>query len=122
MHSYFENLFDALAPAEIVQPPQTTGAFIGYFLRPIRGILIVTLAVAGLAWLAELARLRGLGHFQRFGPLKINELITKVFTTVAAGARAAEWNLGRELGIADQRESAEGACEWQSDTFRLSWQ
>jgi ATP-binding cassette, subfamily B, multidrug efflux pump len=55
MHSYFENLFDALAPAEIVQPPQSTGAFIGYFLRPIRGILIVTLAVAGLASLAELA-------------------------------------------------------------------
>ena len=72
--------------------------------------------------LALLARLRGLDHFRGFGPLKINELIKKVFTTAGAGARAAEWSLGRDLGIADQRESAEGACERQSDTFRLSWQ
>src|SRR3954468_7576957 len=71
---------------------------------------------------AALARLRGLDHFRGFGPLKINELIKKVFTTAGAGARAAEWSLGRDLGIADQRESAEGACERQSDTFRLSWQ
>jgi hypothetical protein len=71
---------------------------------------------------AWLTRLRGLGHFRGFGPLKINELIKKVFTTAGAGARAAEWSLGRDLGIADQRESAEGACERQSDTFRLSWQ
>src|SRR4051794_15307411 len=69
-----------------------------------------------------LARLRGLDHFRGFGPLKINELIKKVFTTARAGARAAEWSLERDLGIADQRESAEGACERQSDTFRLSWQ
>src|SRR3954452_17742740 len=48
--------------------------------------------------------------------------VKKVFTTAGAGARAAEWSLGRDLGIADQRESAEGACERQSDTFRLSWQ
>ena len=48
-----------------------------------------------------LARLRGLGHFRGFGPLKINELIKKVFTTAGAGARAAEWSLGRDLGIAD---------------------
>jgi len=69
-----------------------------------------------------LARLRGLGHFRGFGPLKINELIKKVFTTAGAGARATEWNLGRDLDIADQRELAEGACERQSDTFRISWQ
>jgi hypothetical protein len=54
-----------------------------------------------------LARLRGLGHFRGFGPLKINELIKKVFTTAGAGARATEW----DLDIADQRELAEGACE-----------
>ena len=70
----------------------------------------------------SLARLRGLGHFRGFGPLKINELIKKVFTTAGAGARATEWNLGRDLDIADQRELAEGACERQSDTFRISWQ
>jgi hypothetical protein len=70
----------------------------------------------------RLARLRGLGHFRGFGPLKINELVKKVFTTAGAGARATEWNLGRDLDIADQRELAEGACERQSDTFRISWQ
>ena len=49
MHAYFEKLLDALAPADIVQPPQRPGAFISYFLKPIRGLLAVTLAVAGLA-------------------------------------------------------------------------
>ena len=71
---------------------------------------------------ADIARLRGLDQFRGFDPLKINELIKKVFTTAEAGARAAEWSLGRDLGIAGRRESAEGACERQSDTFRLSWQ
>ena len=84
---------------------------------------VMTGASLGVAVIGQsLARLRGLDHFRGFGPLKINELIKKVFTTAGAGARAAEWSLGRDLGIADQRESAEGACERQSDTFRLSWQ
>ncbi|EWY42027.1 multidrug ABC transporter ATP-binding protein [Skermanella stibiiresistens SB22] len=55
MHAFFENLLDALAPAEVVQPPRRPGAFIGYFLKPIRGLLIVTLVVSGLASFSELA-------------------------------------------------------------------
>ncbi|UEM05765.1 ABC transporter ATP-binding protein/permease [Skermanella rosea] len=61
MHAYFENLLDALAPADIVQPPQRPGAFISYFLKPIGGLLAVTLAVAGLASFSELALYAFLG-------------------------------------------------------------
>jgi hypothetical protein len=42
----------------------------------------------------------------------------KVFTTAGGWSQSG----GVGLGIADQCESAEVACEQQSDTFRLSWQ
>jgi hypothetical protein len=66
----------------------------------------------------RLTRLRELGHFRGFNPLKINELMKKVFTTAGGWSQSG----GMGLGIADQCESAEVACEQQSDTFRLSWQ
>ncbi|WP_119462856.1 ABC transporter ATP-binding protein [Rhodospirillaceae bacterium SYSU D60014] len=55
MHAFFERLFDPLAPAEIVQPPERIVPFFRYFLKPVRGLLILTLIVAGLASLSELA-------------------------------------------------------------------
>ena len=42
----------------------------------------------GYKTVCPLTRLRGLGHFRGFGPLKINELIKKVFTTAGCQASA----------------------------------
>ncbi|WP_158045272.1 ABC transporter ATP-binding protein [Skermanella pratensis] len=61
MHAYFEKLLDALAPADVVQPPQRPGAFVSYFLKPIGGLLAVTLVVSGLASFSELALYAFLG-------------------------------------------------------------
>lgn len=61
MHAFFERLFEPLVYADIVQPPTQAKGFYGHFLRPIRGLLIVTLIVAGLASVAELALFAFLG-------------------------------------------------------------
>jgi ATP-binding cassette subfamily B multidrug efflux pump len=61
MYGFFERLFDPLAPAEIVRPPDRTRAFFGHFLSPIRGLLLAILAVSGLAALSELALYAFLG-------------------------------------------------------------
>lgn len=55
MHAFFERLFDPLAPKPIVQPPAGIGAFYAHFLKPVRGLLVATLVVSGLASLSELA-------------------------------------------------------------------
>ena len=61
MYGYFERLFDPLAPAEIVRPPDSTRAFFGHFLLPIKGLLLAILAISGLAALSELALYAFLG-------------------------------------------------------------
>ncbi len=61
MYGFFERLFDPLAPAEIVRPPDGTRAFFWHFLSPIKGLLLVILAVSGLAALSELALYAFLG-------------------------------------------------------------
>ncbi len=61
MFSYFERLLDPLAPADIVRPPRGTWAFFLHFLAPIKGLLLVTLAVAGVASASELALYAFLG-------------------------------------------------------------
>ncbi|MGD1877471.1 MAG: ABC transporter ATP-binding protein [Kiloniellaceae bacterium] len=61
MYAFFERLFDPLAPADITRPPKATSAFFWHFLGPIRGLLIVTLAVSGVAAGAELALYAFLG-------------------------------------------------------------
>jgi ATP-binding cassette subfamily B multidrug efflux pump len=61
MYSFFERLLDPLAPAEVVTPPRQTGAFIRHFLEPIRGLLLATLVVSGVAALSELALYAFLG-------------------------------------------------------------
>jgi ATP-binding cassette subfamily B multidrug efflux pump len=61
MYGFFERLFDPLAPAEIVRPPAGTRAFFGHFLLPIKGLILLILAVSGLAALSELALYAFLG-------------------------------------------------------------
>ncbi|WP_029009355.1 ABC transporter ATP-binding protein [Azospirillum halopraeferens] len=62
MHAFFERLFQALAPsAAVVRPPSGTAAFYDHHLRPVRGLLIVTLIVAGLASVSELVLYAFLG-------------------------------------------------------------
>ena len=61
MHAFFERLFDALKPTELVQPPPRVLAFYGHFLKPVRGLLIATLIVSGLASMTELALFGFLG-------------------------------------------------------------
>ncbi len=61
MYGFFERIFDPLAPDEIVRPPDKTGAFFWHFLRPIKWLLLLILAVSGLAALSELALYAFLG-------------------------------------------------------------
>ncbi len=61
MFTLFERLLDPLAPADIESPPQRTAAFIRHFLLPIRGLLLVTLLISGVAALSELALYAFLG-------------------------------------------------------------
>src|SRR3546814_7948851 len=61
MYAFFERLFDPLAPSQISRPPTTTAAFFWHFLGPIRGLLIVTLLISGIAASAELALYAFLG-------------------------------------------------------------
>lgn len=61
MYAFFERLLDPLAPAKVRRPPQGTGAFFSHFLLPIRGLLLVTLAVSGVAAVSELALFAFLG-------------------------------------------------------------
>ena len=59
--TFFERLLDPLAPADIVQPPAQTRRFFEHFLRPIKGLLLITLTVSGIAAVAELALYAFLG-------------------------------------------------------------
>ena len=61
MYAFFERLFNPLAEAEIEQPPTTTRAFFVHFLAPIKGLLLVTLVVSGIAAMAEIALYAFLG-------------------------------------------------------------
>ncbi|MGF1592234.1 MAG: ABC transporter ATP-binding protein [Kiloniellaceae bacterium] len=62
MYAFFERLFDPLAPSRVSRPPTETAAFFWHFLGPIRGLLIVTLAISGIAAAAELALYAFLGE------------------------------------------------------------
>ena len=61
MYAFFERLFDPLAPSQVSRPPTTTAAFFWHFLGPIRGLLIITLLISGVAAAAELALYAFLG-------------------------------------------------------------
>ncbi len=61
MYAFFERLFDPLAPSKVTRPPKSTAAFFWHFLGPIRWLLLITLAVSGIAAGAELALYAFLG-------------------------------------------------------------
>ncbi|WP_299620099.1 ABC transporter ATP-binding protein [Pelagibius sp.] len=61
MYAFFERLFDPLAPAAVERPPTSTRAFFIHFLAPIRGLLLLTLIISGIAAIAELALYAFLG-------------------------------------------------------------
>ncbi|MEO3429112.1 ABC transporter ATP-binding protein [Pelagibius sp. CAU 1746] len=61
MYAFFERLFDPLAPSKVTRPPQSTAAFFWHFLGPIRWLLLITLAISGIAAGAELALYAFLG-------------------------------------------------------------
>lgn len=54
MYRYFESLIDPLREQPAEQPPQSTWAFFWFYLRPIKGVLAVTMLLAGVASISEL--------------------------------------------------------------------
>ena len=54
MYRYFESLIDPLRDQSAEQPPNSTLAFFWFYLSPIRGVLSVTLLLAGIASVSEL--------------------------------------------------------------------
>ncbi len=54
MYRYFEKLIDPLDDQPPVQPPTGSLAFFSFYLKPIRGVLLVTLVLAGIAAASEL--------------------------------------------------------------------
>lgn len=63
MRDLFSQLIDPLRPHDVVRPPEKTGQFIAAFLRPIRGLLLVTLLISGIAATAEISMFAFLGKF-----------------------------------------------------------
>ncbi|MEM7445464.1 MAG: ABC transporter ATP-binding protein [Pseudomonadota bacterium] len=61
MYAFFERLFDPLVSGPVVRPPDRTMAFFNAYLRPIRGLLVLTLAISGIGAMAELALYAFLG-------------------------------------------------------------
>ncbi|EKV27654.1 ABC transporter-related protein [Caenispirillum salinarum AK4] len=61
MHAFFERLFRGLDYIDVKRPPSQVAAFYRHFLQPVKGLLILTLVIAGLASLAELALFAFLG-------------------------------------------------------------
>ena len=55
MLAFFERLFDPVAPAPVVRPPDGNGAFFLHFLWPVRGLLLAALILSGVAALSETA-------------------------------------------------------------------
>lgn len=62
MFSFFENLIDPLAEAELVQPPKGTRDFFKHYLWPYRRLLLVTLFFSSVASIAELYLYAYLGY------------------------------------------------------------
>ena len=54
MYRYFESLIDPLGEQSAERPPEGTLAFFTCYLYPIRGVLIATLVLAGIASISEL--------------------------------------------------------------------
>ncbi|KAA3619140.1 MAG: ABC transporter ATP-binding protein, partial [Proteobacteria bacterium] len=60
--SRLERLVDPFADSRVEMPPRTTARFFAYFLGPLRGLLVLTLAVSGIAAVSELYIYAFLGY------------------------------------------------------------
>jgi len=54
VYRYFESLIDPLRPQPASRPPEGTFAFFYFYLKPIKGVLLTTLILSGIAALSEL--------------------------------------------------------------------
>lgn len=54
MYRFFESLIDPLRPTQASQPPADTLGFFWFYLKPIKGVLLATLILSGVAALSEL--------------------------------------------------------------------
>ncbi|MFK8076700.1 MAG: ABC transporter ATP-binding protein [Granulosicoccus sp.] len=54
MYRFFESLIDPLRPTPACQPPEKTLPFFWFYLAPIKGVLLSTLVLSGIAALSEL--------------------------------------------------------------------
>lgn len=54
MYRFFESLIDPLRPTPASQPPEKTLSFFLFYLAPIKGVLLSTLVLSGIAALSEL--------------------------------------------------------------------
>lgn len=61
MYAFFERLFNPLAPAAVERPPTLTRDFFIHFLSPVKGLLLATLLISGIAAAAEIALYAFLG-------------------------------------------------------------
>lgn len=62
MFTFFENLIDPLRDTPVRQPPAGTREFFGHYLKPYRGLLLVTLFFTSVASIAELYLYAYLGY------------------------------------------------------------
>jgi len=53
-YTFFENLVDPLPDTPILRPPQRPLAFIWYYVRSIKKLLLITLALSGVAGICEI--------------------------------------------------------------------
>ncbi|MEQ8966502.1 MAG: ABC transporter ATP-binding protein [Azospirillaceae bacterium] len=61
MYAFFERLFDPLDAAAPRRPPDAVLAFFRHYLLPVRGLLVLTLVVTGIAAISEMALYAFLG-------------------------------------------------------------
>lgn len=54
LYSWFENLIDPLQPRAITRPPTHTLAFFWHCIHPVKGVVFITLLLAGIAAVSEL--------------------------------------------------------------------
>jgi len=54
VYRFFESLIDPLRPTQASQPPLDTLRFFWFYLQPIKGVLLATLLLSGIAALSEL--------------------------------------------------------------------
>ena len=126
MYRFFEDLLDPLAPAPVEAPPRGTAAFFGYFLGPIKGLLIATLVVSAVYSLCELALFWFVGliidWMQTTGPerfLEAHGLALIGMAVVVGIIRPATMLLARALVTFSITPSLGNRVRWRSHRYVL---